>query len=194
MTRTQIVKVTTLGRFCVHLRGKPLTFGRKTPLRPLALLKYLAAHGGPIDDALVAEALWPGKGAPALRSLAINLHRLRRLVDSDEIVIHRERHIAIDSRHVWCDAASFERMLDLAARCDLAEERLRLTGRALALYRGDFLVGEAREEWIVSVRERLRTRYLRACTALGREGGANLYPICNPPGPNLSPIRPGRNA
>ena len=168
MTRTQVVKVTTLGRFCVHVDGMPLAFGRKAPLRPLALLKYLVACGGvEIADAAVAEALWPDKGARSMRSLAINLHRLRRLVGSDEIVIHRERHIAIDSRHVWCDAVSFERMLDLAARSDRDEERMRLTRRALALYRGDFLPGEAREDWIVSVRARLRARYDRACTAVG---------------------------
>jgi LuxR family maltose regulon positive regulatory protein len=170
MTRTQVVRVTTLGRFCVHVGGMPLAFGRKAPLRPLALLKYLVAGGGSeIADAAVAEALWPDRGARSMRSLAINLHRLRRLLGSDEIVIHRERHIAIDPRHVWCDAVSFERMLDLAARSDRNEERARLTRRALALYRGDFLPGEAREDWIVSVRARLRERYERACTSLAAE-------------------------
>lgn len=167
MTRTQVVKVTTLGRFCVHVDGTQLAFGRKTPLRPLALLKYLVASGGgELADAAVAEALWPDKGARSMRSLAINLHRLRRLLGSDEVVIHRERHIAIDSRHVWCDAVSFERMLDLAARSDRDEERTRLMRRALALYGGDFLPGEAREDWIVSVRARLRARYDHARTAL----------------------------
>jgi DNA-binding SARP family transcriptional activator len=170
MTGKQLLKVTTLGRFCVHVRGTPLAFGRKTPLRPLALLKYLAASGGgEIADAIVAEVLWPDKGALALRTLAINLHRLRRLVGCDEIVIHRERHLAIDPRHVWCDAASFERMLDLAERCGRDEERMRLTRRALALYRGDFLAGEGHEEWIVCVRARLRARYVQARDALRAE-------------------------
>lgn len=169
MTRTQVVKVATLGRFCVHVGGTPLAFGRKTPLRPLALLKYLVASGGgEIADATVAEALWPDKGASAMRTLAINLHRLRRLLGSDEIVIHRERHIAIDSRLVWCDAVSFERMLDLAARSDREEERTRLMRRALALYQGDFLPGDAGEDWIMSVRDRLRARYASACAALER--------------------------
>jgi DNA-binding SARP family transcriptional activator len=159
--------VTTLGRFCVHVDGTPLAFGRKAPLRPLALLKYLVAHGGgEIADAAVAEALWPDTGARSMRSLAINLHRLRRLLGSDEIVIHRERHVAIDSRLVWCDAVSFERTLDLAARSDRDEERARLLRRALALYGGDFLPGEARADWIVSVRARLRTRCEEARTAL----------------------------
>jgi DNA-binding SARP family transcriptional activator len=167
MTRKQVLKVTTLGGFAIRVRGVPLAFGRKTPLRPLALLKYLAARGaGEVADAAVAEALWPGKGARSLRTLAINLHRLRRLVDCDAIVIHREGRIAIDPRHVWCDAASFERMLDLAERSESDDERIRLTERALALYGGDFLPGERREEWIVAMRERLRERYLGACAAL----------------------------
>ena len=173
MTREQIVKVTTLGRFSVRVRGKALVFGRKTPLRPLALLKYLAAHGeGEIADARVAEALWPDRGASALRALAINLHRLRRLVGSTEIVIHRDRHIAIDWRHLWCDAEVFERMLDQAARSGRDEERVRLTARALALYRGDFLTGEPGEGWVVATRERLRARYALACASQARQFAA----------------------
>ena len=172
MTRKPVVKVTTLGRFCVHVRGEPLAFGRKMPLRPLALLKYLAANGGEIADARAAEALWPGKGPGALRPLAINVHRLRRLVGSSEAVIHSDRHIAIDLRTVWCDALSFERMLDLAAGSGRDAERTRLTARALALYRGDFLAGESREDWIVAARERLRARYVLACTAQGERFAA----------------------
>ena len=173
MTREQTVKVTTLGRFSVRVRGKALAFGRKTPLRPLALLKYLAAHrGGEISVVQVAEALWPNKGASALRALAINLHRLRRLVGSTEIVIHRERHIAIDLRHVWCDAEVFERMLDQATQAGGDEERMRLIAGALALYRGDFLSGEPSEGWIAAARERLRARYALACAAQARQFGA----------------------
>ncbi|MEO5676784.1 MAG: bacterial transcriptional activator domain-containing protein [Usitatibacter sp.] len=86
---------------------------------------------------------------------------------STEIVIHRDRHIAIDWRHVWCDAEVFERMLDQAARSGRDEERVPLTARAPALYRGDFLSGESREAWIVAIRARLRTRYVLACTAQG---------------------------
>lgn len=158
------VKVTTLGRFSVRVRGQALAFGRKAPTRPLALLKYLAAHGSrEIADTHVANALWPGNDQRALRCLAINLHRLRRLIGSAAILIHRDGHIAIDSRHLWCDAAALERMLDAAARPGHDAQRARLTERALALYRGDFLIGEACADWIVAARERLRRRYVLAC-------------------------------
>lgn len=176
MTRTQIVKVTTLGRFCVKVRGMPLAFGRKTPLRPLALLKYLAAHGGDVAQARVAEALWPGKGPSASRPLAINVYRLRRLVGSSDAVIHGDQHIAVDLRTVWCDALSFERLLDLAAGASRDEERTRLTVRALALYGGDFLAGDSGGDWIAGARERLRGRYVLACTAQGeRFAAAGLW-------------------
>lgn len=169
MTRKQAVKVTTLGRFSICVGGTPLAFGRKTPMRPLALLKFLAAcGGGEVAESTVAEALWPGKGARALGSLAINVHRLRRLLGSDAMLIRREGHIAIDARHVWCDAASFERMLDLAAGAARPQHRLRYTERALALYRGDFLPGDAHEPWISTARARLRQRYLEACALLQR--------------------------
>ena len=83
-----------------------------------------------------------------------------------------DRHIAVDLRMVWCDALDFARMLDLAASCGRDEERTRFTARALALYRGDFLAGDSREEWIVCARAGLRARYVLACTAQGERFSA----------------------
>jgi len=165
----QPVHVETFGGFSVRIGGRRLRFGRKAPLRPLNLLKYLAAHGGrDLPDVQVAGTLWPdGKGVPALGSLAVTLHRLRRLLGESDAVIYRDGCIGLDPRHVWCDAVAFERMLDQAARTDREAERLRLTARALALYRGEFLAGEEREAWIAPVRQRLRERFVLACSAQG---------------------------
>ena len=167
MTRTPPLKVITLGRFSVCVHGSALEFGRKTPLRPLAVLKFLAAApAGTVAARRLADTLWPGKGAGAMRALSVNLHRLRRLLGVAEFVIHNDRHIAIDPRCVWCDASAFERMLDLAHAAADAAERSRLTARALALYRGEFLAGES-GEWIEATRARLRARYVAACAAQG---------------------------
>lgn len=166
---SRAVKVVTLGRFAVFLNGKPLQFGRKAPSRPLALLKYLAAHAGhDLPDVQIAAALWPAKGAAALRSLAVNVHRLRQLLGDSGCVGYHERRIALDPRHVWCDALAFERLLDQAAAASGEEESLRLSERALALYQGDFLADEDAQPWMTPVRERLRARFVRACAAQGQ--------------------------
>lgn len=165
----QPVHVETLGGFSVDVGGSRLVYGRKSPLRPLDLLKYLAVHAGrQLPDDQVARTLWPDKkDLPALRSLAVTLHRLRRLLGGPEALFHRERSIAIDPRQVWCDAAAFEQMLDQSAKSNREAERLKLTARALALYRGDFLAGENRQAWVPAIRERLRERFVLACAAQG---------------------------
>ena len=168
MTRKP-VHVETLGAFTVRVDGRPIDYGRKAPLHPLKLLKLLAAHGGrEIADAEVARALWPAcEESAAMRSLAVTLHRLRRLLGRPEAIVHRAGRIGIDPRHVWCDAAAFEAILDESARSASAPRRLELTARALALYHGDFLAGEPREPWLAAVRARLRDRFMAACAAQG---------------------------
>ena len=163
------VEAFVLGRFEVRIAGEPLRFGRKSPTRPLALLKYLAANAGrePAETE-VADALWPDQeGDAALRSLAVNLHRLRRLLGSAAAVAHHERRIALDPRHVRCDAFVFERLLDQSAMAANDADRHRLAREALAAYRGDFLAGEDAQSWIIPVRERLRSRFITACAAQG---------------------------
>ncbi|HUP98116.1 MAG TPA: BTAD domain-containing putative transcriptional regulator [Usitatibacter sp.] len=166
MTRKP-VHIETLGAFSLRVSGRNVRYGRKAPLHPLKLLKFLVAHGGrELADVEVARAIWPGReAAAAVRSLAVTLHRLRRLIGRPEAIVHRDGRIGLDPRHVWCDAAAFDEMLDESARCDREPHRLDLTARALALYHGDFLSGEPREPWLAPVRARLRERFVLACTA-----------------------------
>jgi DNA-binding SARP family transcriptional activator len=163
------LQVCVLGRFEIRLAGEPMRFGRKAPTRPLALLKYLASCGTrePAETE-VADALWPDQdGDAALRSLAVNLHRLRRLLGSAATVAHHERRLALDAREVGCDAFAFERLLDQSSMAADVGERHRLAAQALELYRGEFLSGEDTESWILPVRERLRARFVKACAAQG---------------------------
>jgi DNA-binding SARP family transcriptional activator len=173
------VRIDTLGAFSVSVAGRRIGLGRKAPLRPLALLKYLAVHGGrELPDAQVARALWPGHRADrAMRSLAVTLHRLRRLLGVPEAIVHREGRIAIDTRHVWCDAAAFDAMLDRSAHCLLERRRFALAARALELYRGDFLAGETRAAWAGPIRARLRGRYARALAGLSVEARESVIDL-----------------
>lgn len=173
------VRIDTLGEFSVSVAGHRVALGRKAPLRPLALLKYLAVHAGrELPDAQVARALWPGRRADrALRSLAVTLHRLRRLLGVPEAIVHSQGRIGIDTRHVWCDAAAFDAMLDRSAHCVLERRRCALAARALALYRGDFLAGETRASWAAPIRARLRTRYAHALASLSVEARESVIDL-----------------
>lgn len=162
-------RVFALGRFEIRIDGRALRFGRKSPARPLMLLKYLAAHGTrELPQTQVADALWPDlEGDAALRALSVNLHRLRRLLGGADTVVHRAHRIAIDSRRVWCDTIAFEWLLDRAAAAEDREERHRIVERAVGLYAGDLSIDEDREAWALAARERLRVRFVGAAASSG---------------------------
>ena len=164
------IRIETLGGFSVRVAGRELRLGRKVPRRPLALLKYLGVQVDRlVCDAEVALALWPDRSeVAARRALAVTVHRLRRLLGAPQAIVREGGRIGVDRASVWCDAADFERTLAAALRCPGRRERLALTARALELYRGDFLPGEARAGWAAPIRARLHESYLLACRgALG---------------------------
>jgi LuxR family maltose regulon positive regulatory protein len=88
----------------------------------------------------------------------------------------QEGRLTLDNRLCWIDAWAFERFLGEADRLwvrgkgraesrpieDKTAEAVRLTAKALALYQGPFLEADSNEHWMVSQREHLRIRYVRA--------------------------------
>lgn len=173
------VRIYTLGRFGILRGGKPLTFSRKVQKRPLSLLKALVAFGGrAVREEQIADTIWTDvEGDMAYQSMSVTLRRLRQLLGHDEAVQRKEGKFDLDPRYCWVDAFAFERLLGNAAslrETGRKEDAAELEEKALALYRGPFLTGDAEHSWSVSMRERLRSKYLRAVGRLGahwREAG-----------------------
>jgi LuxR family transcriptional regulator, maltose regulon positive regulatory protein len=171
-----LFRIYTLGRFELVREGSPLRPSRKTQQRPLALIRALIAFGGRgVAETRITEALWPdAEGDLAHRSLAITLHRLRKLLGTHEAVTLRDGKLSLDADHCWVDAWAFERLLNraeehwkagTAADGQAAES---LSRQALALYKGPFLAQEVAEHWSLALRERLRRRYVKGIESLGR--------------------------
>ena len=57
---------------------------------------------------------------------------------------------------------------DQKAKEILQMEAVRLTERALSLYKGTFLGEEANESWVIAYQERLRSKFIRAVRRLGQ--------------------------
>jgi len=159
------VKVYTLGRFELLVAGKPLAFGRKTPKRTLALLKALIARGGiDVSEQMLIDALWPDQEADAaIESLAAALHRLRRLLGSNDLIRQSGGLMSLNEQHILVDAKAFEASIDDQGKLQ----------DALKLYRGSFLQGDT-ESWTASMRERLRGKFVRAVEGVGRELESSL--------------------
>ena len=170
------VRVYTLGRFSLVVDGKVLPPARKTRQKPLLLLKALIALGGrEVPEEQLSEILWPdADGDLAHQSLAKTLERLRETLGDDRAVLMRDGRVTLNNRHCWVDVWEFERILGrlYAARKPGARipddgEVARLAERAIALYVGTFLSGERFCSSIVTHRERLRSKFLRAVLHAG---------------------------
>jgi len=171
------LKLYTLGSFDLLKEGIPLSFPRKIQHKPLLMLKVLVALGGrDVPEEQMTDILWPEtEGDLAHQSFATTLRRLRKLLGNEKAVSLREGRVTLEARHCWVDAFAFESIL---ARVD-AEVRssdassdgshiVFLAEKAIALYKGPFLAAETSHPWAVGVRERMRSKFLRAVGSLGR--------------------------
>jgi DNA-binding SARP family transcriptional activator len=150
------LQVYALGEFELRREGKALEFSRKVPRKPLQVLKFLVANSARrVREAAIVDALWPAE-APAAggRAFATALHRLRRLI-GEEAVLLRDGMVELNADRVWVDARHFEHLA------------LSDPTAAIAFYRGPLLPGAHVEDWTLEPRERLRRRFIQAVEALG---------------------------
>jgi DNA-binding SARP family transcriptional activator len=166
------LKMYTLARFEVIKDNGPLRFRGKAPQRPLEMLKALIALGGrDISQERLSDVLWPdADGDAAQKSFATTLFRLRQLLGMDEALSYGEGRLTLNDSYCWVDAWSF---LRVSGQADAEwnrrpEHAARLSEKAVAMYFGTFLSSDAEKPWAISMRERLRSRYLRNVERLGR--------------------------
>jgi DNA-binding SARP family transcriptional activator len=166
------IKVYVFGRFQVLVDERTLSFNHKTPRKPLALLKALIAFGGrEVTQAKLIDALWSEEdGDAAQQSLTTALHRLRKLLGSHDLIIQRDGKLSIDPDRVWVDAFAFEELCNRAGegrKVEQAPDYPALASKAITLYRGGFLGGDADPAWALTTRERLRQRFIELIAGLG---------------------------
>lgn len=171
------VSIFTLGRFSLLINSEQAEFGRKCPKRPLELLKAIIAQGGrEISISVLASFLWPDvDGDQAIRSLNTTIHRLRKILGDDRVIVLRDGKLSLDARYCWIDVWTFERLLGgtkriLRGAADSKQVYLleRLSENMLALYQDHFLAREEMTSWSVSMRERLRSKFIQNLIETGR--------------------------
>jgi pentatricopeptide repeat protein len=153
------IKVHTLGQFVIRLDDKPLSFSRKTPKKPVALLKATIAFGGQnVPEERLIDALWPDEaGDGAYHAFSLALHRLRRLLGDAEAIRVADGVLSLDPDRVWTDVRAFEAII-----ADTSLAPAEAASRVADLYLGNFLSEETEHPWSVSLRERLRAKFLNA--------------------------------
>lgn len=171
------LQVYMLGRFTIVGEGRPLRNGRKSPGKPLQLLKALIATGGrQVETARLAALIWPDKeGDLAQRALESALHRLRKHLGNDRYLLLENGRLTLNSDLVWVDVREFERQLAtlrgllLQPAHPATVNRISAIGdRLMCVYQGHFLSREQTTSWSVSLEEHLRSRFVHGMLALGR--------------------------
>jgi len=156
------LRIYTFGQFEVLRDGRPLEYSRKAPRKTIALLKAIIAFGGTnVREQRLVDAFWSDEeGDVATRSLGAALHRLRKLLGDGEAIIQQSGALSLDKARVWVDVWAFE---DLLARPDASASEV------MSLYRGAFCAEDDGEPWPVTMRERLRGRFIHAIAEIGRQ-------------------------
>jgi DNA-binding SARP family transcriptional activator len=163
------LKIYTLGRFGILKDGKPIRFSKKGQEKPISMLKVLIALGGrEVREEDLLDFLWPeAEGDAAHNSFETTLHRLRTLIGYPEALQLYDGRLTLDSRYCWVDTWAFERLLREVDGKEWTEDSIPLTQKAIGMYRGSFLAKEIEHPWLISIRERLRSKFLRSVNRLG---------------------------
>ena len=159
------IRIVTLGRFAIELDGKALAFRGKVAKKPLELLQFIiASSGSDVSTATATFALWRElDGDNAKAALNVALHRLRKLLGSDDAVLLELGHLSLNPRLVWVDCLAFEQLADAAAApppgADGRRGRCR-AARARALRRA-LPERDRRPAWQIVCRTRLASKFKR---------------------------------
>ena len=156
-----MLRVYTLGRFSVIKDGVPLTFGKKSSIKILELLKAIIAFGGrDVSESRLSDVLWPDSdGDAAHQALATTLFRLRKWLGVQNAIIRSEGLISINPYICWVDAWYVERFFGKSVQSDVPDYIL--YSKVAQMYSGHFLVQDADKPWATIMRERLRSKMVR---------------------------------
>jgi len=185
-------RIVSFGEFGILKDNKPLGVFARVQQKPLQLLKGIVGLGGEnVSESALAEALWPRIDADyAHRSLTTNLHRLRKLLGEDAVVLLRHGRLSLNPELCWLDLRAFDavsRQVESFTRQPKGPVDIDAVGEQidamLAVYCGPFMADETDNPVYISLRERLRNRFLRCIGDLGRlletsevwEQAADLY-------------------
>jgi DNA-binding SARP family transcriptional activator len=158
------VRISVLGRFEIRVEGVPLEAGRKSPQKPLALLKVLAAAGPDgVGMARLAHQIWPAAdGDKAHHALEMAVLRARKLLGREDALQIAQGRVCFNNAVCRVDSHAFGALADAGLTALTAgrdEEARAALERALELYRGSLLADDE-DNWVLMARDRLRLKRL----------------------------------
>jgi DNA-binding SARP family transcriptional activator len=180
-TQSSTLRVRFFGHFEMLCDEELITLGRNGKV--LTILKYLLANRSrPVSQDHLMGWLWPHSNLKKARwSLNSAIHGLRKLLNecpasgsANSYVVLEEGYYRLCSEvRVLSDVDEFDELYEGGRRFEAEgaiEQAATHYERAIALYRGEYLVEDLYEDWTMVERERLSNAYI---DMLGRL--ANYY-------------------
>ncbi len=147
-----------------------MQFGRKTPKKPIEMLKLLISLGGRnVPENKISDALWhDSEGDAAHVAFTTTLKRLRSLLGIEDAVLLREGRLALNPRYTWVDVWKFNQTID-SAKPLLGEANfpLKQIESAIELYGEGFQIEPDENPWVILFYEGVREKYISAVASLG---------------------------
>jgi DNA-binding SARP family transcriptional activator len=174
------IKIYTLGRFGLLIDDKPIQSSKKAQKKPLEMLKAIISLGGrEVKEEEITDLLWPdAEGDAGHKTFEITLIRLRRLIGNAQAIRLQEGLVTLDSKYCFIDVWKFERLISEADALwneNKQTEAVQLSEKAINIYKGNYLK-EDRQPYTLSLRERLKGRFVRSLIRTGRywEGAGDI--------------------
>ncbi len=168
------LKIYCLGCFKIIVDGEILRFKKKTQQKPLELLKVLISRGGRnVSESHISDMLWPdADGDMQRQSFNTTLHRLRKILKVDDILLLNAGVLNLNEEKCWTDVWAFQH---LVSESDTLNQYNEITSpghikarRAINHYQGSFLPYED-ESWVIAPREKLHGHYLMLIEGLTKQ-------------------------
>jgi len=169
------LQIRAMGGLNIIVNDNEINSAGKSQARPLQLFKVLIALGGKgIRAQQVAQTLWPHVDEEyGIKSLTINLHRLRRLLGHDEALLLQDGLLSINDKLVWLDVWALDQMYLKIEKSQYQTgilssdgEMLEWFDRLLTYYQGPFLGTEEQPACVMASRDFHRSRYVKAVEIL----------------------------
>jgi two-component SAPR family response regulator len=116
--------------------------------------------------------MWQDSDDGGRKAFDITVHRLRKLLAFDDAIEVADRHVSLSTKFVWVDAWALDRLLEPLVPVGgppLDCQRLEIAApKALSLFGGPFLAGDAESPWQIATRDRLTGRFQRFAQRLGK--------------------------
>ncbi|MFV0412737.1 MAG: BTAD domain-containing putative transcriptional regulator [Oscillospiraceae bacterium] len=138
--------------------------------KPLALLQYLIAfRKSRLGKQQLIECLWPNGSSNqpemALKNLVYRIRskfsEIEKIYGAPGVEYQNGTYHFSEAFEVSSDFENFEDLFNRASSSGVSsKERVSLYGRAISLYRGDFLALQPDQDWVLSLRAYYRSVYL----------------------------------